>query len=382
MDEDTRSGIFWSAYSLDRTLATTLGRPLTLRDEALDIEFPGETGTGYSSYPATVLPSPLQDLSADIRHDRRASLAPRTSAQRPISIEFLPATFSFRFDRITAEIKLMIFRVVQLPERFPWPTDLAKWQKDAHMACNTLLASARQTMGSRKVKHSYNRRALPTIETKYHQCVLLLYRPSPAFKRPTAEAFAICLASALELLRIHAEQLRFGQLADTWLTAHMVFMAGITMIYSAWTLPGSANRPVVQQSLNTLPLFNTSSQDLEFGIRNCSEVLEHLGQTWSVARDAKVKFDNLAAITLERMRNGSMPFTAQDDSTTDHITGSVPANATVPMVAGFDPTWQGDMSGIDFGAVLDPPGFLWDQLEDFSSLYDFSWMAEQTHESF
>lgn len=274
----------------------------------------------------------------------------------------------------------MIFRVVQLPERFPWPTDLVGWQKEAREACNILLASARQAIGSKMSNHSHNRRALQNIETKYHQCVLLLFRPSPAFKKPGVEAFAICLASSLELLSIHAEQLRFGQLADTWLTAHMVFMAGITMIYSAWTLPGNGQRLAVQSAPNTF-IPDTSAQDLEVGIKNCSEVLEYLGQTWSVARDARAKFDSLAAITLERMRNGSMPFTAGTQEV-------LMTNANVDLIAGpghtvdaaLDQDWQEDITGIDFGAVLDPPDFLWDQLGDFSSLYDFSWMTEQTQE--
>lgn len=82
-DEETRSSVFWSAYSLERTLSTTLGRPLTLRDEAIDVEFPGETGTGYSSYPATVIPSPIHDLDFFSVHSHTSGQVPSPSDTGP-----------------------------------------------------------------------------------------------------------------------------------------------------------------------------------------------------------------------------------------------------------------------------------------------------------
>ena len=388
-EEDTRSSIFWSAYSLERTLSTTLGRPLTLRDEAIDIEFPGETGTSYSSYPATIIPSPLQDLDFFSVQSFTAPQVASPSEGPPLKKVRIASTnkpdyaagrFSFRFDRLTAEIKLMLYRVVQLPSRFPWPTDLGSWQTEAYEACNSLLATARRILSSRSLSHGRSRRALPTIELKYHQCVLLLFRPSPAFRNPTADALAICHMSALEVLKIHAEQLRFGELADTWLTAHSVFISGITAIYTAWVLPWIGNRSAIPGASNFTTLEKPVTEALESGIKACSDLLEHLGQTWSVARDAKEKFDSLGSLTLDAMSNGSIQFATGAGSGTrpPAAPGALQSDATataLPSGADLDASWMNAGDGFVFGDLLDPPDFL-DQLGDFSTSYDFGWMAD------
>lgn len=171
----------------------------------------------------------------------------------------------------------MLYRVVQLPSRFPWPTDLGNWQSEAYEACNNLLATARRILSSPRILHGRCRRALPAIELKYHQCVLLLFRPSSAFRNPTADALALCHMSALEVIKIHAEQLRFGELAETWLTAHLVFISGITIIYTAWVLPGIGNRAAIRGASNFTTLGKSVTEALEDGIKACSDLLAHLG---------------------------------------------------------------------------------------------------------
>lgn len=396
-EEDARSSIFWSAYSLERTLSTTLGRPLTLRDEAIDVEFPGENGTRYSSYPATFIPSPLHNLDffnvESYTSVQMPSCSPtgsppskRARLEGTPKPDYAASRFSFRFDRITAEIKLMLYRVVQLPSRFPWPTDLSHWQSEAHEACNSLLATARHILSSRCTSPRGYRRALPAIELKYHQCILLLFRPSPAFRSPTADALAICHMSALEVLRIHSEQLRLGELSDTWLTAHMVFISGITIIYTAWVLPGINNRAAIPGAGNFTTLDKPITEALEAGINDCSSVLAHLGQTWSVARDAKEKFDKMALLTLDGMRNGSIPFAAgtstnprrADANRPGQADGVADTDSGLLATGEVDTSWLGSGDAFIFRDILDPPDFL-DQFGDFSASYDFNWMADPTN---
>ncbi|KAF2629848.1 hypothetical protein BU25DRAFT_446727 [Macroventuria anomochaeta] len=401
-EDDIRSSIFWSAYSLERTLSTTLGRPLTLRDEAIDVEFPGETGTQYSSYPATVIPSPLNDLDffniqshTSVRLPSDSTTAPPPAKKARLDHtpgpDYAASRFSFRFDRITAEIKLMLYRVVQLPTRFPWPTDLGNWQAEAHEACNNLLDTARHILSSRRMSSGRARRALPAIELKYHQCILLLFRPSPAFRSPTADALVICYMSALEVIKIHAEQLRLGELPDTWLTAHTVFISGITVIYTAWVLPRINNRAAIPSVSNYSTLNVSITNNIECGIRDCSDLLAHLGRTWSVAMDAKEKFDRMSASTLERMRNGSLPFASAADTVprqggihgTEQAAEASAAAGSASNTYGFsrvediNATWLRSGDGFTFGDLLEPPDFL-EQLGDFSNSYDFGWMADST----
>lgn len=42
--KNPRGGIFWSTYSTEIILAVVLGQPLSLRDEAIDVQFPDDDG--------------------------------------------------------------------------------------------------------------------------------------------------------------------------------------------------------------------------------------------------------------------------------------------------------------------------------------------------
>ncbi|KAF7597203.1 hypothetical protein BBP40_009543 [Aspergillus hancockii] len=111
-----RSAIFWSAYSMDRTLTTILGRPLTLRDETCDREFPGFNDGDEVEEAAT-------------SWDRSANHQAAGPERAPTS--YTACIYSLRFDRLVAEIKLMLYRVSRSPSRFPWPTDVNAWQLEA-----------------------------------------------------------------------------------------------------------------------------------------------------------------------------------------------------------------------------------------------------------
>ncbi|KAJ5763667.1 hypothetical protein N7533_002348 [Penicillium manginii] len=121
-----RSAIFWSAYSMDRTLTVVLGRPLTLRDEAIDRGFPGFDGNLEVESGATEWQSTNTASQGSV------------SAPEP----YTAFIYSLRFDRIIAEIKLMLYRVSRSPKRFPWPQDLSSWRKEAQNSCVALLEEA------------------------------------------------------------------------------------------------------------------------------------------------------------------------------------------------------------------------------------------------
>ena len=111
---------------MDRTLTTILGRPLTLRDEAIDREFPGFDSNDEVEEAAT-----YWDRNPN---SREAGPIP---GQTPTS--YTACIYSLRFDRIVAEIKLMLYRVSRSPSRFPWPADVGAWQQEAQRACVALL---------------------------------------------------------------------------------------------------------------------------------------------------------------------------------------------------------------------------------------------------
>lgn len=151
--EKLRSSIFWSGYSLERTLSVILGRPLTLRDEAIDIRFPGGHDSDELDNTAVVAAlesdSPTRTSNGPPLKRARVDTTSSTHGSKVESRHEL-AVLSFRFDRIVAEIKLMVYRVANFPHRFPWPSNRAEWQLQVHDACRHILAQAESVLHTRK----------------------------------------------------------------------------------------------------------------------------------------------------------------------------------------------------------------------------------------
>lgn len=151
--ENLRSSIFWSGYSLERTLAVILGRPLTLRDEAIDIRFPGghESDELDTTAVTAALESGFSTESPRERPSKRMRLesAISNSGTMAETTDDL-AILSFRLDRIVAEIKLMVYRVANFPDRFPWPSNRTEWQLEVHEACRKILSQAEGVLHIRK----------------------------------------------------------------------------------------------------------------------------------------------------------------------------------------------------------------------------------------
>ncbi|KAI0157971.1 fungal-specific transcription factor domain-containing protein [Hypoxylon sp. FL1284] len=271
--KDIRSAIFWSTYSFERNLSVVLGRPLTLRDEAIDVEFPGESTLSFEQHRSAA--SPDSDHSTFKR--------PRIDDNQHAA-----AHYSFRLDRIVAEIKLMLHRVINRPDRFPWPTDVAEWQKEAHAACDSILNEL-LTHLKRRSRRSTADTTIRSLELKYHHNLMLIHRPSPAIPRPTIESWKICYDSALKTIMIYSDLHRFSKLTNSWLTAHTVFVSGITFVYCVWAQSQIRNE-------TSLDVFTRNAT-------TCATLLKFLGRTWSVAADSVAKFERLVNMTTQAWKD-------------------------------------------------------------------------------
>lgn len=186
---------------MDRTLTTILGRPLTLRDEAIDREFPGLDNN--------------DDVESAATHwDQTNPQDEAVPEQQPPGLAPTPYTaciYSLRFDRIVAEIKLMLYRVSRSPSRFPWPTKVTAWQREAQNACVSLLREAQNQQQGPVLNNlgTLSGVSLQRLELKYHHCIMLLYRPSPQIPQPSTEAIQACFSSAMDIISIYADLHRF-----------------------------------------------------------------------------------------------------------------------------------------------------------------------------
>ncbi|RDW64565.1 fungal specific transcription factor domain-containing protein [Aspergillus mulundensis] len=273
--QNIRSAVFWSAYSMDRTLTTILGRPLTLRDEAIDQSFPGMDGSDE-----------VEESAIRWQHSVHGAAAHRAPPEQ-VPAEYMACIYSLRFDRIVAEIKLMIYRVARSPRRFPWPQNLSEWQQEARKACVRLMDEVRSRQRGRPLGrvNPLPGTTVQRLEIKYHQCIMLLYRPSPQLPHPGLEAVQECFSSSMSIIHIHAELHRFSNMECSWLSAHSIFVAAITMLYCVWIYP------VVRGSTPVAECLTRAEKALE--------LLSFLSQWWSVAREPCHKLSRLISLTRE-----------------------------------------------------------------------------------
>lgn len=340
-----RSGVFWSAYSVDRTLCVILGRPLTLRDEGIDIEYPGDWESGEIDSGATGVP---QDVEPSAKRVCRS--------QSPYNV----AIYLFRFDRITAEIKLMLYRVAQSPARFPWPSNFTEWQAEIDATCRQILDSARRDLKWRGLRGmGLQDRSIRLVELKFHQCLMLLNRPSPAISKPSMSSLTTCYESAIATIRIKSELARFGNLTNSWLHAHAVFVSGITMLYCLWTCPA------VRKATN-LEIFSQQA-------KSCSKLLSGLSKTWSVAKSAQAKFDQLVELTKTSW-NSSSNITALGAA---RGAGDRPDTLELPFLISepMDDLPAGFWDGLDVDFAV-PTNMFIDQLGDMGAWFDLNWIGD------
>ncbi|KAL0934937.1 zn 2cys6 transcription factor [Colletotrichum truncatum] len=353
-----RRGIFWSAYSLERSLAVVLGRPLTLRDEAIDIEFPGCAGRSGER---------AEDLSGSHALTPESARSPYnpTKRARVMVNPYAAAQYSFKFDQITAEIKLMIYRVVNLPNRFPWPTDFETWQPDVQKRCDALLEGLRAEF-RRGFRRSTSDGVIQSLELKYHHCIMLLYRPSPAITRPSFNSWKICYESAVATILINSELHRFFKLSNSWLTAHTVFVSGITFLYCLWVVPK------IKQD-TSLAAFNSNAGA-------CVKLLKYLAKTWSVAADAVVKLERLVHLTSESWKSTTnRPPSAEvaaghsllSMAQGQEVDGNEVVAAPVTDMGLY--TISDDNAGI--GGEFEADSFF-NELGDMSSWFDLNWLLD------
>ncbi|KAL4987428.1 fungal-specific transcription factor domain-containing protein [Aspergillus falconensis] len=280
--QQVRSAVFWSAYSMDRSLTTILGRPLTLRDEAIDQSFPGLDGSDEVEEAATQWHHSTHDLDSN------------PTAAEAISPPYIACVYSLRFDRIVAEIKLMIYRVARSPRRFPWPQNLTQWQQETRATCVQLLREVQNRQRGRSIGgvHTLSGTTVQRLELKFHQCIMLLYRPSPQIPHPRLEAIQACFNSAMSIIQIHGELHRFSNMECSWLSAHSIFVAAITMLYCLWTYPAVRGPTSLEECLSRA--------------EKAVNLLSFLGQWWSVAREPCQKLSRLILLTREGSESSSM----------------------------------------------------------------------------
>jgi hypothetical protein len=178
--------LFWSLYSMDRTVGNTLGRPTTLLDSSITTMLP--------------LVSPEEE-------------------GRPSGVA--AAVHCFRLRQIQSEAAdIMYQRLRELPPNFIYDTQvrLDEWRS----------AIPSQLFGDSIedwLQHAY-----------YNAC-MFIHRPSPANPRPSTQDLEFCFEAASQVMHLYSRLHGRGSIDSTWIAVHWLFLAAVTHLFCLWASP-------------------------------------------------------------------------------------------------------------------------------------------------
>ncbi|KAJ5336886.1 uncharacterized protein N7506_004908 [Penicillium brevicompactum] len=264
-----RRFIFYTVYSLDRSIATIQGRPLGIRDETFDIRPPDE--------------SHLLDMITIPNNELSIRLAPPQ--------HLILSICRFKLDRHVSEIKLLLYHLPNLPTEtrtFVWPTNIPEIQYQIKSDLDSWLADVSNISAScdmeeeeKLMLHCEKLR----LEQLYHNTVALLFQPSQMFPSPNQDALLLCYHSCSRRLQVYDTLSNQELLLYNWRNIHGIFSSGATIVYCIW-----ASR----QLQNTIP-FEKILRDL----RTCSNHLSIGSQWWPSVRAGKESFEKMIDLMIK-----------------------------------------------------------------------------------
>ncbi|CAI7657060.1 unnamed protein product [Penicillium manginii] len=262
--------IFYTVYSMDRSIATIQGRPLGIRDEALDIRPPDEADI------AEMMKMTEGDLIIKLPSSRLLEL----SISR------------FRLEQHISEIKLLLYHLPTRTHSFVWPTNLSEikariksdlddWLQGVQriVPLNNMDAEENTIFQFQKLKH----------EQLYHSAVCLLFQPSQSFPSPNQEALRLCYESCSTRLQIYDALSNREMLYYNWRNIHGIFSSGATIVYCA----------CASRDLQRAIPFAKLLRDL----RTCSNHLSIGSQWWPSVRSGKESFEMMIDLVIKHFNS-------------------------------------------------------------------------------
>ncbi|KAI2637494.1 fungal-specific transcription factor domain-containing protein [Xylaria nigripes] len=246
-----RRRLFWSVYSLERTIAICLGRPLSIPDRQIDVDFPEDFED--ESWDDVNLPQPS---------------GPTPNKRRSLSM----AIWLFKMRRIEARIQFSIYRADKplsalRSKMNQLYQDLESWKK-----------SLLERFGDIDLNY-------PMLH--YHRAVRLLLQPFLPLLPPSDPYYLICLRAAGGVCQAHKKLHQALEYGHSFIAVQTVFVAGITLLYGLWTQ---------QHAIWSYSLSND--------IRACSLVLFVMGERAPWVKKYRDAFEVLVNATMEKLENG------------------------------------------------------------------------------
>ncbi|TVY29184.1 Positive regulator of purine utilization [Lachnellula hyalina] len=256
LEQELRTRTFWVIYTIDRQVATMMGRPIGLRDEACELRLPADVDD--------------YNLSA-------TGIRPRQEGEPPTHMSC--AIHLFKLAQINSEIKYICHSISHKPPPYSYPNipDFSDWQKDIDARLHSWKQQIPQFTGER----IYMTRL---CERKYHKIMMLLHGPSPAIPKPSLESSKACYQSAVAEIRLYSQLYKQDLLVYSWVTVHSIFLSTLTMLHCIWTVSAIT--------------VSTQIDDMVAILKAGSNVLSATGEHWSEAKRSRDVLDGLSVPTI------------------------------------------------------------------------------------
>ncbi|KAI8949478.1 fungal-specific transcription factor domain-containing protein [Xylaria longipes] len=240
-----RRRLFWSVYSLERTIAIVLGRPLSIPDRQIDV-----------------------DLPLDPEDEVTPTQAASPTRRRSLSM----AIWLFKMRRIESRIQFSIYRADK-----PLSALTSKMNQ-LYQDLESWKTSLVERFGDVDLNY-------PMLH--YHRAVRLLIQPFLPLLPPSDPYYLICLRAAGGVCQAHKKLHQSLEYGHSFIAVQTVFVAGITLLYGLWTQ---------QHAIWSYSLSND--------IRACSLVLFVMGERAPWVKKYRDAFEVLVNATMEKLENG------------------------------------------------------------------------------
>lgn len=252
-----RRRLFWTVYALERTVAISLGRPLSIADRQIDVSIKVTNSEATCVHTYQMLGLNAEDRGTD------------TEDNECTSITWSVAEMLFELRRIESRIYHSIYRVDK-----PLRVTQQKLSIFHHQ-----LSTWRQSV----LVHAANR-DLNYLLLHYNRALRLLIQPFLSLLQPTDMYFQTCLRAAGDICQTHRRLHQSLEYGHSFIAVQTVFVAGITLLHCLWA--------------HTAHLW---SAVLANDIRACSSVLYVMSDRADWVKKYRDAFEMLVNATMEKV---------------------------------------------------------------------------------
>ena len=242
---DRRRRLFWTVYSLERTIAISLGRPLSISDRQIDVPLPTLSSATLSTPPTPPTMSPV-------------------------------ALHLFRLRRIESRIHHSIYRADK---------PLSSLRPKLHLLHDALTSWRASLLSS--IPATSPEVHYPLLH--YHRAVRLLIQPFLPLLTPSDACHGLCLRAAGDICQAHKRLHQSLDYGHSFIAVQTVFVAGMTLVYGLWRW--------------THEVWSAALAD---DVRACSLVLFVMGERAEWVRRYRDSFEVLVNAAMGKL-NGDEP---------------------------------------------------------------------------